>query len=100
MEAHYPTDLTYELKAFRSSDAKRLFKQQIIERDNGQCRYCGCTNNLTLDHIRPKSKGGRYEASNLVAACRECNQSKGSNDVFDWFLAQPFFNHDLLQGLT
>ena len=95
-----PADYRFNLLAMTSSDAKRLFKQQIIERDNGQCRYCGCTKNLTLDHIRPKSKGGQYEASNLVAACQACNQSKGSNDVFDWFLAQPFFNQDLLQSFT
>ena len=93
MEAHCPADLKYELKVFRSGDAKRLFKEQIIERDGGQCQYCGCTSNLTLDHIRPKSKGGRYEASNLVTACLKCNQSKGSSHWLSWWVGQEHFDH-------
>ena len=100
MEAHRPDDLQFELRALRSGDAKRLFKQQILERDGFRCRYCGASENLTLDHIRPKSKGGQYVASNLITACRDCNKSKASSDVLDWFLGQPFFNPMTLQRLT
>lgn len=94
-----PSDLLYTMEALRSSEAKRLFKAQIIERDGGRCRYCGDTDNLTLDHVRPKSRGGQYVASNLVTACRDCNRSKASNPVLDWFIAQPFFSPNTLQSL-
>ena len=75
-----------------------MFRQQILERD-GVCVYCGSNDHLTLDHIRPKCKGGQYDASNLVAACRSCNRSKGSSDVLEWFLGQPFFHPSTLQSL-
>jgi 5-methylcytosine-specific restriction endonuclease McrA len=99
MEAHRPDDLQFALRALRSGDAKRMFKQQIFERDCHQCRYCGNSEDLTLDHVRPKSKGGQHVASNLVTACRDCNRSKASNPVLDWFSSQPFFSLSTLQSL-
>jgi 5-methylcytosine-specific restriction endonuclease McrA len=35
-----------------------LSRENIIKRDGGKCGYCSSTNNLTMDHIKPKSKGG------------------------------------------
>jgi 5-methylcytosine-specific restriction endonuclease McrA len=99
MEAQRPDDLQFALKAFRSGDAKRMFKQQIFERDGHQCRYCGDTEDLTLDHVRPKSRGGQHVSSNLVTACRDCNRSKASNPVRDWLISQPFFHPSTLQSL-
>ncbi|MDD3419291.1 MAG: HNH endonuclease [Candidatus Gastranaerophilales bacterium] len=54
-------------------------KQNILVRDNYTCQYCGKTHcRLTLDHVYPKSRGGDYSWENIVAACPECNQKKGS----------------------
>jgi len=50
---------------------KRLFK-----RDRYQCGYCGSKNNLTIDHIIPKSKGGLNTWDNLVTSCFRCNSIK------------------------
>lgn len=52
-------------------------KLNILARDNNTCQYCGkqC-NDLTLDHVFPKSRGGGYTWENIVAACKECNQKK------------------------
>lgn len=51
-------------------------------RDGLACCYCGATlesgAHLTLDHLRPRSRGGSHEASNLVTACGRCNSSRGS----------------------
>jgi 5-methylcytosine-specific restriction endonuclease McrA len=71
----------HDLLCFRSSDAKRLFRENIKARDGYMCVYCGSSENLTVDHIRPKSKGGGDTADNLVTACRPCNQAKGSMHV-------------------
>jgi Pyruvate/2-oxoacid:ferredoxin oxidoreductase delta subunit len=49
------------------------------------CIYCGSTENLSLDHIIPLSKGGPDIISNQVYACRSCNSSKGSKDIFYWY---------------
>ena len=53
----------------------------IVWRDNNQCQYCGnyfSTDKLTMDHVIPKSRGGKNTWENLVAACKKCNQKKGS----------------------
>lgn len=51
-------------------------KEKVFERDSYTCQYCGDKNNLTADHIIPKSKGGLDELTNLVTACQGCNSSK------------------------
>ena len=37
-----------------------------------------CVENLTIDHILPRSKGGKNTWKNLVTACKKCNQKKGN----------------------
>ena len=50
----------------------------------GTCAYCGATDNLSLDHLIPRLRGGEDAADNLVTACRSCNSSKGSRDLLEW----------------
>ena len=76
-----PRSLMHDLLCFRSSDAKRMFREGIKARDGHKCVYCGSSENLTVDHVRPRSKGGTDTADNLVTACRPCNQAKGSMHV-------------------
>jgi 5-methylcytosine-specific restriction endonuclease McrA len=55
-------------------------RQNIIWRDHNRCQYCAkifSTEKLTVDHIIPKSRGGKKSWTNLVAACKKCNQKKG-----------------------
>ena len=55
-------------------------RHRIFTRDRYRCQYCGRRGtafDLTLDHILPKSRGGRTFAENLVTACRVCNNRKG-----------------------
>jgi hypothetical protein len=54
-----------------------LTRQNIFKRDNHQCQYCGTADDLTLDHVMPKSRGGRTSWDNLVTACKRCNSRKG-----------------------
>ncbi len=53
----------------------------ILMRDRYRCQYCGVKESafeLTLDHIHPRSRGGRTIAENLCVACKVCNQRKGN----------------------
>jgi 5-methylcytosine-specific restriction endonuclease McrA len=52
---------------------------QAIKAEQGhRCAYCGTpSQRLTMDHVVPLIRGGRHEASNIVAACRRCNAVKG-----------------------
>ena len=52
-------------------------KFNIKLRDDFKCQYCGkkhSRNSLTIDHVHPKSKGGKHSWTNSVAACKRCNQ--------------------------
>ena len=58
-------------------------KYAVLFRDEYICGYCGTDmlkNNLIaeVDHIIPKSRGGRDNFKNLIAACQDCNQAKGN----------------------
>ena len=57
-----------------------LSKRNILKRDNHQCQYCGCKEGkLTIDHILPRTKGGKSTWENLVCACVACNCKKGEH---------------------
>ena len=54
-----------------------LTRQNIFRRDAYTCQYCGSHDDLTLDHVQPKSRGGRSSWDNLTTACKRCNSRKG-----------------------
>lgn len=43
-----------------------------------RCVVCGSFSNLSVDHVKPLSKGGTNEASNLQIMCRKCNSRKNA----------------------
>jgi 5-methylcytosine-specific restriction endonuclease McrA len=49
----------------------------VFLRDSFACQYCGDPNDLTFDHVIPRSKGGRTTWENIVTACAPCNLRKG-----------------------
>ncbi len=65
------------------TDAERVWKlppvnrREVLRRDKYACQYCGCTKKLTLDHVIPRSKGGKHSWDNVVIACSPCNSRKG-----------------------
>jgi len=50
---------------------------RVYVRDGGRCRHCGTTENLSIDHVIPRSKGGPDTEDNLQVLCVPCNSSKG-----------------------
>jgi 5-methylcytosine-specific restriction endonuclease McrA len=52
-------------------------KRAVMVRDNFECGYCGSTEHLTIDHIKPKARGGKTVFDNVVTCCFSCNNKKG-----------------------
>lgn len=58
----------------------RFNRKNLFARDNHQCQYCGQTrpvSQLSLDHVVPRSLGGRTTWENIVCSCMKCNSRKG-----------------------
>jgi 5-methylcytosine-specific restriction endonuclease McrA len=56
----------------------KLTRREVFSRDRHTCQYCGHSkNDLTLDHIVPRHRGGGHTWDNLVTACKTCNHRKG-----------------------
>lgn len=58
----------------------KLNRRNIFTRDRNQCQYCGehfPTDELSLDHVMPRSQGGGASWTNLVCCCVACNSRKG-----------------------
>jgi 5-methylcytosine-specific restriction endonuclease McrA len=54
-------------------------KKNILIRDGFKCAYCGSEKGkLTIDHIIPKSRGGKTDFENCVSSCKSCNNKKGN----------------------
>lgn len=49
----------------------------VFLRDRFSCQYCGDKNDLTFDHLIPRSRGGQTRWNNVVTACAPCNLRKG-----------------------
>jgi len=54
-------------------------KKTVLVRDRFTCAYCGEKEKpFTIDHVIPRSKGGKTDFDNCVACCRDCNNKKGA----------------------
>lgn len=59
----------------------KFSRVNIYARDNYSCQYCAKklkAAELTFDHVLPRSRGGKTNWENIVAACQRCNREKGS----------------------
>jgi hypothetical protein len=91
-----PDQLLFELKAMTSGEAKRAWKAAIKHAWNDRCAYCGKTpiddKSLTIDHVKPRSRGGEDRTRNCIPACRRCNHAKGSEEWMAWYRLQSYYS--------
>ena len=70
------------LKEYVAPQQKPAFTRfNVFLRDRWCCQYCGQkfrTQELTFDHVIPRSRGGRTTWDNIVTACQDCNALKGN----------------------
>lgn len=54
-------------------------RRNLMKRDGCKCQYCSCRLNFeneSIDHVIPRSRGGKHNWSNIVACCKGCNSKK------------------------
>ncbi len=65
-------------------------REYLLEKWERKCAYCSEANTrLEVEHIHPRSTGGSDRVSNLALACRDCNQTKGNQDIKDFLAGKP-----------
>jgi 5-methylcytosine-specific restriction endonuclease McrA len=75
----YPSPSIIRLNKYVNVPYKSVIlnRNNIFKRDDNACTYCGSPKDLTLDHVMPKSRGGKTSWENLITACKRCNSKKG-----------------------
>jgi 5-methylcytosine-specific restriction endonuclease McrA len=69
-----------------------MTRDEIFARDGYRCVYCGrihAPDELTLDHVQARSRGGDRSGGNLVTACRGCNVRKGRRRIAAFLADDP-----------
>lgn len=67
-------------------------REDVFARDGHQCVYCGGefpVEQLSVDHVQPRVKGGDRSGGNLVTACEACNTRKGHRGLAEFLAAEP-----------
>lgn len=65
---------------------------RVLRRDGFRCVYCAesfLEQDLTLDHVQPKMRGGDDSEGNLVACCQRCNELKGGLAAWAFLARRP-----------
>lgn len=79
----------------------KLTRKNIYIRDMNTCQYCGKqfpSERLNIDHVVPRSMGGKNTWTNLVCTCQECNTKKGNRTPHEAGMRllrkpeKPYFN--------
>lgn len=68
--------VSYVVTRWRRGRGPGWSRAGVLARDGHRCAYCGAAAS-TIDHVLPRSRGGRNEWLNTVAACGRCNNRKG-----------------------
>ena len=67
--------IKYVVTAWRYNRSPKWTKGGVMRRDGYLCAYCESKAN-TIDHVLPRSRGGKNAWKNTVAACFKCNSKK------------------------
>ena len=50
-----------------------MTRRNVFQRDNHTCQYCGSREQLSIDHVMPRSRGGSDAWDNVTTACTSCS---------------------------
>lgn len=73
--------------SFKNMSRVKFNRSNVFYRDKHVCQYCGGkfkANELTFDHVMPKSRGGPTNWKNIVTCCSTCNNKKAARTPEEW----------------
>jgi 5-methylcytosine-specific restriction endonuclease McrA len=76
-------------------------REAVFQRDGFQCVYCGTVgeaDELSVDHVEPKMRGGDNSAGNQVTACLPCNGEKGGQAAWRYLASRREKREHFLQA--
>lgn len=73
---NYTEDCSDLFRMANRSEISKKLAEEIMERDNYTCQICGSIEDLTIDHILPRTLGGKNIKENLRVLCRSCNSKR------------------------
>lgn len=97
--AEFPVPSVIRLKVFVKVPFRvrsPLNRRAVLTRDKEICAYSCGRPATTIDHVIPRSRGGKHEWGNVVSSCRRCNSTKDDKLLSElgWKLAyQPRVPH-------
>lgn len=76
-------------------------RSEVFARDGYRCVYCGelqAPDQLSVDHVQPRMRGGDGSPGNVVTACKGCNTRKAGRPLAQFLAEEPearrnFFQH-------
>ena len=76
----------WDYRMLDSEPVPGSLRNRVLEEADGRCELCGATKKerpLDIDHIVPRSKGGKNTYENLQVLCSKCNRAKGNKSSTD-----------------
>lgn len=68
--------------------------RSFLKKEDGKCPCCGerATNSViyTIEHIKPKSRGGENNLNNFIGMCETCNKDKGNRTIMEYLQVKHF----------
>lgn len=90
------SDYLFNMSALTRREARQQWRDSIKDAWNNRCAYCGTPpiddKSLTIDHVKPRCRGGEDRTSNVIPACESCNSHKGSMEWVAWYRMQEFYS--------
>lgn len=91
----HSSDYLFDMSALTRKEARQIWRKSIKQAWSNRCAYCGKPpiddSSLTIDHVKPRCRGGEDRTSNVIPACASCNSGKGSENWIEWYQRQLFY---------
>lgn len=68
----------------KEAETNYISDDEISTLYSSPCFYCGDTDNITMEHLIPLSRGGRHSIGNIAPMCESCNKSKNDKLLVEW----------------